>query len=331
MDTEIKKTKVQLNRKKKQKKSQKFDVLILKRSGTPRSFTINSGKIKVLLFLLCLLVISVPISAYFIYYQYNRIAILSAEVEQLLENIKSSADINPTNEISKKPTVAQSVKSNLESSNITFSPDSASSYKQSIETGTENSAATDNISKHKDFSGASKRIEETSNKTAVQPMFPILPSGNIAEISPPAPQEIAEIEQHQDQAAEANNAQEQPDTSEHAVIIENIDYKLTQNKLNISFNIVNKGRGQKNGHVCMIIYSNKENKASYIVHPERAGINNRGEPLFYKRGIPFSIYSYRHIKTDISIDFTEPFFINFLVYNNNGDITYDRTIDITSQ
>ena len=336
-NTAIKNTEVQLNRKNRQKKLQKFDVLVLKRSGAPRSFTINSGKVKFLLFLLCLLIINVPVSIYLLHYQYNRIAVLSSEIERFSANIKYSADINSTNEISKKSVVTQPSENNLKTPATAFYPRAASD-KQSVETDIGTSTVTNNISNHNKSSDTSENIKETSNKTVAQAVPPISPSDNIAEVSSPSQEaadipsqnQTAEIEQYQDQESLAENIQEQPDRSEYSVIVENIYHELTQNKLDISFDIVNKSREQKNGHVCMIIYSNEKDKASYIVHPERVEIDNNGDPLFHKRGIPFSIYSFRHIKADIPIVFTEPFFIKFLVYDNNGDITYDKIINITS-
>lgn len=338
MDTQIEKTEISSNRKKRQKKPQNFDVLILKRSGTPRSFSINSKKIKFLLFLLFLLIISVPINIYFLHYQYNRIAALSSEIEMLLANSsKHSTSINVPTEISKKLTVAQSAENNLNSPALASSLDRAIPDKQPAGDNIENSAVADNTSNKP--SDSPENIEEPSSEVIVQASPPVLPSNNIAEVSNEVsspPQEeavipsqdlITETESQQDQAP--RDTQEQ--SLEYAVIIDNIYNKLTQDKLSISFDIVNKGRGQKNGYVCMIIYSNnEEDKTPYVIHPERVGIDDNGNPLSYKRGIPFSIYSFRHISTDIYISFKMPFFVKFMVYNNSGDITYDKIIDITS-
>jgi len=337
MNTQVKNTEKSSSEKKRLKKPNTYDVLVFKRNGTPRprSFSINSGKIKLLLFLLFLLIISIPINIYFLHYQYNRIAALSSEIEVLLANSKPSVGISSANERNTKLATIQPAENNLKSPTLSTSLAIATPDKQSTGTNIENSVLTDNISNKP--SDPSISIAVANGETVVQTMPSVIHSDKIVETSieehylpeeataTSSQNQTAETEQQQDQASASVQAQQ----LEHAVIIDNIYHKLTQNKLSIAFDIVNKGRGQKNGYVCMIIYSNEEDKSSYIVHPERVEIDNSGNPLSYKRGLPFSIYSFRHINADIDVFFTTPFSIKFLVYNNNGNITYDKTIDVT--
>ena len=307
------KAEVLSSRRKKQKKPQEFDILILKRTGVPSSFRINSAKIKFLLFLLCLLILSIPICIYFLHYQYNHIAVLSAEIEQLLEISKNST------------------KNNLNANFVTPDSDSTIPLKQSTET------------KIKDIIVADKTSDENIEETdlAIVTLPTSTPFINLTEDPQSSyqdaisvstqPQSPTETEQQHDNVLLINDdVTDQDNGSEHAVIIDNINHILIKNKLNITFDIINKGRGQKHGYACIIIYSDKEDKPSYVIHPERVEIDENGNTLFYNRGIPFSIYSFRHINTNISIPFSEKtLFLNFLIYNNNGDMTYTETISIT--
>ena len=320
MNTEMEKTEVLSSRRKKQKKLQEFDILILKRTGVPSSFRINSAKIKFLLFLLCLLILSIPICIYFLHYQYNHIAVLSAEIEQLLEISKNST------------------KNNLNANFVTPGSDPTIPVKQSTESKFEDIIVADKTSDEK-YPNADENIEETDLVIVTLPTS--TPSVNLTEDPQPSyqdtisvstqPQSPTETEQQQDNVLLINDdVTDQDNNSEHAVVIDNIKHTLIKNKLNITFDIINKGRSQKHGYACIIIYSDKEDKPSYVIHPERVEIDENGNTLFYNRGIPFSIYSFRHINTNISMPFSDKtLFLNFLIYNNKGDMTYTETISIT--
>ena len=123
--------------------------------------------------------------------------------------------------------------------------------------------------------------------------------------------------------AEAKEHGEQPEpTSTDYIALRNIEQKLEGGDLVVNFDMVNEREGKDpvSGYITLVARGQRNGKPWLEAWPPMR-LTNQGRPQSFRRGTPFSVQRYRHVRARVAA-INDKYFdqLEFVVYSRQGEL-----------
>lgn len=124
-------------------------------------------------------------------------------------------------------------------------------------------------------------------------------------------------------AGEAKEQGEQPEpTSTDYIALRNIEQKLEGGDLVVNFDMVNEREGKEpvSGYITLVARGQRNGKPWIEAWPPMR-LNSQGRPQNFRRGTPFSVQRYRHVRARVAAINDKQFDqLEFVVYSRRGEL-----------